>query len=84
MATNALALSLALRKNGIEMIAPNRSNRMLKQQDGRRLRRWERRWLVARYCAWLQWQGRLLDRCEYYAADFLGLLSLAASTMLPK
>src|SRR5512144_2646816 len=43
-----------LRKNGIEMIAPHRSNRRKSAtQDGRRLRRYARRWLVERFFAWL-------------------------------
>jgi hypothetical protein len=49
-----------LKKDGIEMIAPHRSNRRkLKTQDGRRLRRYERCWLMERFFAWLQWQRRL-------------------------
>jgi transposase len=40
------ALDEPLKKHGIEMIAPHRSNRTLKSQDGRRLRRYARRWLV--------------------------------------
>jgi transposase len=44
------------------MIAPHRSNRRMKTQVGRRLRRHERRWLVERFFAWLQWQRRLLVR----------------------
>ena len=36
-----------LRKDGIEMVAPHRSNRRKRAtQDGRRLRRYARRWLV--------------------------------------
>ncbi|HKZ20361.1 MAG TPA: transposase [Acidimicrobiia bacterium] len=39
-----------LRDEGIEMISPHRSNRKKrKTQDGRRLRRYERRWLVERF-----------------------------------
>ena len=42
-----------LRKDGIEMIAPHRSNRRkCATQDGRRLRRYARRWLVERFFAW--------------------------------
>ena len=41
-----------------EMIAPHRSGRRLKTQDGRRLRRYQRRWLVERFFAWLQWKRR--------------------------
>ena len=38
-----------LRKDGIEMVAPHRSNRRKRAtQDGRRLRRYARRWLVER------------------------------------
>ena len=56
-------LDAELRKDGINMIAPHKSNRKKrKTQDGRRLRRYERRWLVERFFAWLQWQRRLLVR----------------------
>lgn len=40
------ALDEALKKRGVEMISPHRSNRTLKTQDGRRSRRHARRWLV--------------------------------------
>lgn len=43
-------LDASLKQQGVEMIAPHRSNRKLKTQDGRRLWRYERRWLVARKC----------------------------------
>ena len=55
-----------LKKEKVEMIAPHRKNRKKrKTQDGRRLRRYERRWIVERFFAWLQWQRRLLIRWEY-------------------
>lgn len=47
-------LNKALKQQGVEKILPNRSNRTLKTQDGRRLRPYARRWLVERYFAWLQ------------------------------
>ena len=48
-----------LRRDGIEMIAPHRSNRSkAATQDGRRFRRYARRWLVERFFAWIQWQRR--------------------------
>ncbi len=72
-----------LRKDGIEMISPHRSNRKRrKTQDGRRLRRYERRWIVERFFAWLQWQRRLLVRWEYYATNFLGIVQLASISIL--
>ena len=77
-------LDASLKQQGVEMIAPHRSNRTLKTQDGRALRRYQRRWLVERFFAWLQWKRRLLVRWEYYAGNFLGLVQLASITMLLK
>jgi len=72
-----------LRKEGIEMIAPHKSNRVrAKTQDGRRLRRYQRRWIVERFFAWMQWQRRLLVRWEYYPTNFLGFVQLAAICIL--
>jgi transposase len=71
-----------LRREGVEMIAPHRSNRKRKTQDGRRLRRYERRWIVERFFAWIQWRRRLLVRWEYYARNFLGFVQLAAICIL--
>ena len=54
-----------LRNDGIEMIAPHRSNRSKPPtQDRRRLSRYMRRWLVERFFAWIQWQRRILVRWE--------------------
>ena len=42
-------------QKGIEMISPHRQGRMKPTtQDGRRLRRYEQRWLAERFFAWLQ------------------------------
>lgn len=74
-----------LREQGIEMIAPHKANRVKPAtQDGRRLRRYQRRWLVERFFAWIQWQRRLLCRWEYYARNFLGFVQLACINMLLK
>ena len=75
-------LDQELKKDGVELIAPHRSNRKLKTQDGRRLRRYTRRWIVERFFAWLQWKRRLLVRWEYYASNFLGFVQLACIVML--
>ena len=78
-------LDEALKQEGVEMIAPHRSNRKKRQtQDSRRRRRYERRWLVERFFAWIQWQRRLLVRWEYYAQNFLGFIQLAAMVILLK
>jgi transposase len=76
------ALDEELKKDGVEMIAPHRSTRKLKTQDGRRLRRYSRRWIVERFFAWLQWKRRLLVRWEYYASNFLGFVQLGCIVML--
>lgn len=56
-------LDAPLDERGVEMIAPHRSNRKKrKTQDGRRLRRGQRRWLVEGLFAWVQWQRRILIR----------------------
>lgn len=65
------------------MIAPHRSNRVrARTQDRRRLRRYERRWLVEPFFAWLQWQRRLLIR-GCYTQNFLGFVEVATISILP-
>jgi transposase len=82
------ALDAELAEEGIEMIAPHRENRLEKNktQDGRKLRRYSRRWLVERFFAWLGWQRRLLTRweyhAEYHAENFLGFVRLASIKIL--
>jgi len=74
-----------LRKQGIDMIAPHRRNRLKDNaQDGRKFRRYQRQWLVERFFAWLQWHRRLLVRWEYYAENFLGFVQLASICILLK
>jgi transposase len=74
-----------LGKQGIDMIAPHKSNRVKDPpQDGRKLRRYKRRWIVERFWAWLQWHRRLLVRWEYYPENFLGLVQLASICILLK
>jgi transposase len=71
-------LDEVLREDGIEMNAPHRRNRVKpKTQDGSRLRRYERCWLVECFFAWLQWQRRILVRWEYCTENFLGFVQLA-------
>jgi transposase len=49
------------------MISPNHSTRKLQNQDGRKLRRYKRRWLVERVFAWLMRSRRLVTRDEHKA-----------------
>lgn len=76
------ALDRQLADGGIEMIAPHRSNRINLTQDGRKLRRYKRRWKVERLFAWLQNSRRLVTRYERRAANFAGFLHLACAMIL--
>jgi transposase len=67
---------------GIEMIAPNRENRKKKTQDGRKLRRYCRRWKVERLFAWLQNFRKLVVRYEYHADNFAAMVQLAVIVLL--
>ena len=72
-------LDAALRERGVEMIAPHRRNRRRpRTQDGRRLRRAKRRWIVERFFGWMQWKRRLLVRWEYHPENFLAFVQLSA------
>jgi IS4 transposase len=72
-----------LRTQGIEMIAPHRSNRTKpKTQDGRKLRRYKRRWKVERLWAWLQNFRRVLVRHDHYAHNYLGFVYLGCLVIL--
>ena len=70
-------------KTASRMIAPHRSNlSKLPTQDGRRLRRYVRRWLVERFFAWIQWQRCILVRWEYHTQNFFGFVQLACLIVL--
>jgi len=72
-----------LDERGIEVIAPHRKKRRKQgTQDGRKLRRYKRRWKVERLFAWLQNFRRLVVRYEYHAENFLGLVQLGCAIIL--
>jgi len=62
---------------GVELIAPHQGRRKTKTQDGRKLRRYKKRWRVERLFAWLHWFRRLVIRYEYHVENFLGMVHLA-------
>jgi transposase len=67
-----------LARRGIQLVCPHRRNRVKPAtQDGRSLRRYQRRWKVERSISWLFNFGRLVVRYEYHAHLFLGLVQLA-------
>jgi transposase len=75
-------LDADLAGKGIEMIAPHRSNRKHRTQDGRPLRRYRRRWQVERFFAWLQPFRRVITRWEVKAENYRGFVHLACVLIL--
>jgi transposase len=76
-------LDAELAGRGIELIAPHRSNRKKPAtQDGRKLRRYRRRWKVERLNAWLQNFRRVATRFDYHVENFLGFVHLGCIKIL--
>ena len=73
------------KERGVEMIAPHRHRgKRSSTQDGRKLRRYRRRWKVERLFAWLQNFRRLVVRYEYHAQNFLAMVQLGCIIILLK
>jgi transposase len=67
-----------LLKRGIELIAPYRkNNKKRRYEDGRKLRRYQRRWIVERTNAWLGQFRRLLVRHEHLLSTYRAFFYLA-------
>lgn len=67
-------------KRGIEPIIPARRNsRVATHQDGRKLRRYKRRWVIERTNSWLQTFRRLVVRYEHSSTIFTALVHLACA-----
>ena len=76
-------LDQQLRQLGVDMIAPHRENRSKQPtQDGRKLRRYRKRWKVERLFAWLQNFRRLIVRYEHHDFNFLGFVQLGCMVIL--
>jgi transposase len=75
-------LDAELAAMGVEMIAPPHPRRRNKLPDGRKLRRYKRRWKVERLFAWIFRSRRLVTRYEAKAQNYLGLLQLACAQIL--
>ena len=76
-------LDKQLKKLEIELIAPHKANRTkAKTQDGRKLRRYKRRWKVERLLARLQNFRRIVVRYEYHSDNYLGFVLLGCMLIL--
>ena len=64
----------------IEPIIPARkNNRRATHQDGRKLRRYRRRWIIERTISWMQNFRRLVVRYEKRLSNFQALVHLACA-----
>ena len=76
-------LDKELAEQGIEMIAPHKSNRKkAATQDGRPLRRYKRRWKIERLFAWLQNFRRIAMRFDFHDENYLGFVHLGCIRIL--
>jgi transposase len=72
-------------KRAIEPISPRRSNNQVAtHQDGRRLRRYKRRWIIERTNSWLQNFRRLVVRYERSVQNFEAFVHMACAVMTLK
>jgi transposase len=76
------ALDASLADSGVDMIVPHRKNRKVRTQDGRKLRRYRRRWKVERLFAWLGNFRRLLVRHDRKLKNFEAFAHLATIVIL--
>ena len=67
-----------LAAKGWDLVCPHRRGRVRpKTQDGRKLRRYRRRWKIERTISWIGAFRRLVVRHEYYSFVYQGFIHLA-------
>jgi transposase len=72
----------ALKRRDIEPIIPaRRNNPRATDQDGRKLRRYRRRWIVERTFAWLGHFRRLVTRHERLLETYSGFFHIACALL---
>jgi len=76
---DARYLWTAMKERGVDLIAPHLRNRKNRYQDGRKLRRYRRRWIVERTNAWLFNFRRLVVRYEHKLENFRAFIHLACA-----
>lgn len=78
-------LRMELAEQKIELICPHRKGRTRPPtQDGRKLRRYKRRWKIERLFAWLHNYRRLVSRFEWYPEMFRAFVHVAFIMVLIK
>lgn len=68
----------SLAAKGWDLVCPHRRGRVRPHtQDGRKLRRYRRRWKIERTISWLSSFRRLMVRHEHYGFIYQGFIHLA-------
>lgn len=84
-AFDSAKLEASLRdERNIELIAPVRRTSRKRKQDGRKLRRYKRRWKVERLFAWLKRFRSIGTRFARKSENFLGFLHLACILLITR
>jgi transposase len=81
-AFDSAKLEKQLKNRHLGLIAPLRRGTKTRKQDGRRLRRYRKRWKVERLFAWLKQFRRISTRWDRKAENFLGFLHLGCMVIL--
>ena len=76
--------ALLLKRNIEPIIPARRNNQVATHQDGRKLRRYQRRWIVERTNSWLQNFRRLVVRYENLSVNFIALVHMACALVVIK
>ena len=67
-----------LKERGIDLLSPHRKNRVKpSRNDGRRMRRYTRRYVIERTNSWLHSFRRVANRWERYSYIYHGFVRLA-------
>ena len=78
MQTAPVVVRRRLKKRGIELIVPYRTNSVFRRyEDKRKLRRYRRRWKIERTIAWLQNFRRVQVRYDRIFAVYQGFVHYA-------
>ena len=74
-----------LAKRGLDLVCPHRRNRKRpRRQDGRKLRRYRKRWIVERTIAWLQNFRRIVIRWDRNVLIYKAFIHVACIMILVK
>lgn len=67
-----------MKERGIDLICSHRSTCKYRTQDGRKLRRYSRRWIIERTNAWLQNFRRIVVRYDRFISSYHSFVTLAS------